>query len=300
MSVVAYEPRSVTTHENISFYRSIGRKVARSASCWWYNAYGQRLLYFAFPPQQLIEPAAGELRQLFATLPPISAVRFMSPAAAGRGNSYRWVRRGPYDLESLSANNRSKVRRGLKTCRIGRLTFTELGECGQTAQLDTLRRFGKRSVGYDTTQLRSGEHSYQAWGAWIGSALASFVITQQIDDWVHIQVNRSVNEYLRHYPNNALIFTITRMMLEHPGISAVSYGWESLHPIDSLDRFKLSLGFEQEEVEQRVVLSPLLRGLWNPATRRGLRWLETTAPTSRFVRRIAGIARFIGNAGAES
>jgi hypothetical protein len=295
MSVVAYEPRSVTTIENLNFYQSIGRQVQESESCWWYNAYGQRLLYFSFPPHRLIEPVGEELQQVFTKLPAISAVRFMSPATNGNGNSYRWVCRGPYTLDSLSANNRSKVRRGLRHCRIGPLSFAELDEQGQTAQHDTLRRFGKRITSYDASQLKSEAHSYQAWGAWIGTELASFVITQQVDDWIHIQVNRSVNEYLRFYPNNALIFTITSSMLNHPGINAVSYGWESLHPIDSLDRFKLSLGFVQEPVEQRVVLSPLLRGLWNPASRLGLRLLESTIPSNRMVRKVTGFARFISH-----
>lgn len=293
MSAVAPENGLVTARDNLAFYQSLGRQTIESESCWWYNAYGQRTFYFAFPPQRLITPQPAEIGRIFAQLPALSALRYLSPAGNGQSNSYRWIRRAPYSIDSLSANSRSKIRRGLRHCTIRPVSFEELAAQGQLAQHDTMLRQGKPARDYDAGQLAQPGHSYAAWGAWIDDDLAAFVITQQIDDWVYIQVNRSVNRYLRHYPNNALVYTVTSRLLETPGISTVSYGWESLTPLESLDNFKLSMGFEQEAARQVILLSPWLRWAWNPATRALGRLASRTLPTNRIVKQLLGLSRFI-------
>ncbi|MFN7827841.1 MAG: hypothetical protein ACK5RR_07755 [Acidobacteriota bacterium] len=293
MSAVVSENGPVTAHDNLNFYQSIGRQTIESESCWWYNAYGQKTFYFAFPPQRLISPGRAEVARLFAQLPVFSALRFLSPAGSRQANSYRWVRRGPYRIDDLSANSRSKIRRGLRNCAICPVSFEELATHGQLAQHDTMLRQGKPARDYQAGKLDHPGHAYAAWGAWIDDDLAAFVITQRIDDWVHIQVNRSVNRHLRHYPNNALIYEVTSRLLGTPGITTVSYGWESLTPLESLDQFKLSMGFEQEAARQVILLSPRLRWAWNPFTRLLGRLVSLALPTNRLVKQFRGLSRFI-------
>ncbi len=282
--------------EVVALLKSQGRKVVEASGCWWYNAYGQQRMLFAFPPQRQVNPNETEIREIFRQVPSAMVLRHLATATAASANSYLWVVRRPYSIESLSANHRSKVRRGLRQCEVRPLTFNELDECGRHAQSDTMRRLGKSESSFGISEGMRRSRAYRAWGAFVGSELAAFAITLTVEGWVHIQVNRSTTSLLKHYPNNALIFRIIEESLAGEGVEAVSYGWESLTRNESLEQFKSGMGFTREPVEQRIVIAPRLRPLWNPVSR-PLRWLLglliAARPGNPRLQQIAGICRFI-------
>ena len=71
----------------------------------------------------------------------------MGPCTGRGRSSCIWTCRRPYDLESLSRNARSKVRRGLARCRVRGVTFREIVELGRRAHADTVQRHGQAGAG---------------------------------------------------------------------------------------------------------------------------------------------------------
>ena len=117
-----------------------------------------------------------------------------------------------YGIEGLSANTRSKVRRGLRRCDVRPVPFSEICEQGRQADRDTLSRQG-RVAGLTGTRWRRYWQSaartvgMEGWGAYVGKELAAFLVTVRLDDCVEFLLARSRSDRLDAYPNNALIFT---------------------------------------------------------------------------------------------
>lgn len=294
MSVEESDNGRTRAAEVIEQLREQGREVVEAGGCWWYNAYGQRRVLFAFPPHRLVSPTEVEVDGIFRQVPSAWALRHICAAAPEAASSCLWVRRRPYTIETLSANHRSKVRRGLKQCEVRPISFDELAASSHRAQSDTRRRHGRSEAAFGVSEAMRRSSAWQAWGAFVDGELAAFVVTLEVEGQVHIQVNRSTSALLKHYPNNALIFRVTEEALARPAIEAVCYGWESLTRQESLEQFKLGMGFEREPVGQRMVLAPRLRPLWNPVSRALLRGLLLLAPRNPRLQSIAGAARLIG------
>jgi hypothetical protein len=284
-------PEEITT-----FFVSQGLRVVKTASCSWYNEYGQHRIYHSFPIHRLVTPGQNEIKEVFSSVPKAVALRFIGPVRSKGQNSFIWVCRNPYELENLSSNTRSHVRRGLKKCHVRSMSFAELVSLGWEAHRDTAQRHREdepSSLGIEAKLDNCA--AYEAWGGFVDGHLAAYIVTQWVEDWVHILLNRSVNAYLKFYPNNALIFSVVREMLSRPGVQAVSYGFEPLTAADSLERFKSAMGFVKEPVSQRVVLAPRMKLLVNPITSRSVEALASLLPGVPRLQKIAGLCRLARN-----
>ncbi len=265
------------------FLTNCGMKVVRTASCWWYNPYWQERIYQAFPLHRSIDPSPQEIKELFQRLPKAAALRFLSTTDRRGRENFLWTRRRPYKIDCLSPNSRSKVRRGLKRCQVRKISWGELGENCWEADRDTAARHGDltpSSLGL-ATELQECP-AYEAWGAFAEGRLVAYAITECIDDWLEIIVERSVTDYLKCYSNNALIFTVMEESLKRDEISTISYGLGGLVRRESLDDFKLSMGFEKTLVRQRVILRPILKPLFS-------------SPICWMVEKIAGLPKLKRN-----
>ncbi len=272
------------------FMQQSGYDLLKTSSCWWYDAYHQTSVYFSFPLHRLVRPTLEECDDVFSQRKKVWALRYVSPDDYQGGvESYMWVYRPPYSIEGLSSNNRSKIRRGLRRCEVRKVSFQALAEKGKRARKDTLERHGT-SVEEDAFDITLDQcENYEAWGAFVDGHLAAYLITQWVEDWAHLLVNRSSNRYLKNYPNNALIFTAVEELLSRPELSAISYGWEPLEDHASLDHFKAGMGAVQEPVRQSVVLRPFLRAFLKPAICRTLSKLASQFPDNSPMQKISGL-----------
>src|SRR5262245_58469381 len=92
------------------FLERLGHRVIVTPGAWWYDA--RTRFYLNFPHHRLIQPDANELAGVFRRWP--LGVRYFAPADTDGPASYALVRRGrDYNIDALSANTRSKTRRGL-------------------------------------------------------------------------------------------------------------------------------------------------------------------------------------------
>jgi hypothetical protein len=278
--------------EVVSFLASRGHSVVRTTSCWWYEEQRHTRLYYSFPTHRPVNPSREEIAKFFSQVPRAVAIRFLGVTDSRQAQNFVWVRRRPFDLEVLQGKARNQTRRGMETCEVRQVSWDQLIAGAEEAHKDTIGRHktGRaETLGFDTELARCP--AYEAWGAFIGDDLAAYAITLSVEDWVHILIHRSMTAHLRARPNNALIFCIVKELLSRQGVSTVSYGLEPLRSLDSLEHFKLGMGFIKEPVCQRIVLAPRLRLVINPITMRPIKALAGLLPNNTRLQRIAGFCR---------
>ena len=273
-----------------AFFERLGHRVIRTPSAHWYDVRSR--FYLNFPHHRMIDPEPGELSAVFRRLP--LGVRYFAPAASQGTPSYALaITCGDreYDFEALSANSRSKTRRGLARCRVERLEPSWVQAHGRAVNDDTLRRIKLRDpYPWDRYwHAAAGSDGVEVWGALADGVLAAYLVAVRAERGCEILVARSASESLRFYPNNALLFTVVRDMLKRPEVDEVFFGVESLEDYAGIDDFKLSMGFAKRPIRQRVVFHPLLR----PALQSGLAMkavaaLARSAPPGRALAQAPG------------
>lgn len=292
-SQIASANSDFSAEASVAFLRSQGRHVVETETCWWYNPYGQTRIFYSFPPNRIVEPTRTEISTVFQKARKAKALRFLSPSTASGHESYLWECTKPYGLETVSSKARNQVRQGLRNCEVRSLSLRELEHLGEKAHSDSLQRFGIEGGQLRFGNQMSNSPAYEAWAAFFEGDLAAYLVTLRVEDWAYIQIHRSVNEYLKYRPNNALIFTVLQELLSRPEISTVSYGWEPLYNLDSLDSFKLAMGSVKRSCKQAVVLKPWLQPAFPPLVCRAVEKLSEFHQSSRRLRQMAGVCRII-------
>jgi hypothetical protein len=271
------------------FYERLGHRVVQTPSCYWYDVHPW--FYLNFPHHRTVEPSASELSAVFRRMP--AGVRYFSPADAPGQPSHAFVIRDRgYDLDTLSANTRSKVRRGLGRCQMERLEPSYVRDHGRAIDEDTLRRIHVRErYPWDAYWKAVAEsEGVEVWGALAGGELVAYTVSVLADRACEIQIARSSSEALRFYPNNALLFSVTRDMLSRSSIDEVFFGVQSLDAGEGIDSFKVSMGFEKSPIRQRVTLHPVVRlALGNPVVHRLIGTIAGRRPESEFWRKLRAV-----------
>jgi len=286
-----------------NFLQTTGHRVLHGAGVPWYEA--SRGFFLSLPSHRKLALDSDDEQQLFAQWPCLG-LRF--PAAVeGPGKlSYQIVCDDPdYGLAGLSANIRSKVRRGLKRCEVGPVGFAEIATEGRVADRDTLARQG-RGERLDDRQwdaywrAAAATAGMEGWAARVDGQMAAFLISVDFGDgYVEFLLARSRSDCLNAYPNNALIFHIAEEMLRRRGMRCITFGLESLEPVGALDEFKYGMGFRRDPLRQRVLFHPLLRPLLRRHGVRDLlyRFGGERGPEGGFWRKATGLLRFADEGG---
>ncbi len=279
-----------------AFFERVGYRTLTSPSAVWYEA-GPRFL-LSLPSHRAVSVPEEEARELLHR-EKLAGLRYISDERDGGRESFQIVASGSdYGLERLSGNSRSKVRRGLKRNEVRRTSGAEVSEHAETAFRETLARQGRASEAAIATWRRlmkaaDEEPGIEIWSAWHEGELASYLLVMFLDDVVEFYQARSRNELLRHYPNNALIFTLAEDLLARRGVREITFGIESPEDVAELDAFKYSLGFVHKPIRQKVIFHPLLRGaLAVPGVRRLLDNRAAADGAHVALRKAAGLARF--------
>lgn len=279
-----------------AFYRRAGVRVVQSPSAWWYEAAPRFLLALPSHNELTLEP--GEADNLIRR-ERLAGLRYICAPSEGGRPSFQIVCDTPdFSLEKLSANTRSKVRRGLGRNEIRRITGKELAAVAERAFVETMQRQNRESAAALTTwrgmlAAADEEPAIEIWSSWHESEFACYLIAVCIDDVCEFFQARSANHMLKHYPNNALIYTLTEEMLVHRRLREVTFGIESPEPVEELDTFKMQMGFRKKPVQQRVVFHPALRMAFSmPPLRRLLISAGSKPGADVRLRKAAGILKF--------
>ena len=291
----------MTPDDLAGFFRRNGQRVARTANAHWYMPSSTAWSIFPYREYPIVDEVDySQLWRECRTAVVARSVRADADAGEANRALYICAIEG-YDLASLSSNTRSKIRRGLASNEIRRAGFDELADAGAALHESTLRRQGRRvppkaHEQWEKTCVSAKESGFEGWGAYHEGRMVGLVLGFRFDGRYHLSSIRSDAESLKTYPNNALIFTITKTALEQPDVRDVSYGLESVqHGLEGLDTFKLSMGFTRIPVHETVVLRPSLRMFRRPATRAAMA-LAKRFPERDDFRKAAGILTSGGSA----
>ena len=273
-----------------TFLERLGHKVTVGPSSYWYDQ--RRHFGLAFPHAHPIAPPPDELQAVLRASRALG-LRYATPLEAPGRPSYAFaVDDATYDLDHLSANTRSKVRRGLKHCEVRRLEPDFARARGRPANDDTVARLGWERDFYDWDRYWdavAATPDVEVWGALQGSDILSFIVAPVVDRCPEILVARSRTEALRLYPNNALIFAAVRELVRRDDVDRVYFGLESLDRVAGVDQFKDSMGFRRLPIGQRIVFSPLAeRVLRLPIVRRTALFMAQRCSDREFWRKLQG------------
>lgn len=241
-----------------TFLERLGHRVVASDNCIWYDLQPRFLM--AVPHPKAIAPDPAELSRVFRATRAMG-VRFLADGGPGR-SSFAFMLDDPaYDVEHLSANTRSKVRRGLKNCTVERIDAAYARAHAQAANTDALTRmrFEKDLYPWDHYwDAVAAVPEMEVWGAMREGDLLAYLVVAPVEGCAEFLVARSQTEGLRFYPNNALIFAAAQDYLRRPEIHRILFGMEAMESVDGVDQFKESMGFARQPITQRIVFHPLL------------------------------------------
>ncbi len=282
------------------FFRSLGHKIVQTNSCFWYSSH--RFLYKNLPIHRNVDPSQSELAKVMMRGAAL-AIRY--PGSPGEaipdGGIYVCSDRN-FGFPALSANARSHTRRGLARCTVEQIDFKDLAVKAYPLITETsLRQTGKQSSRSKAQwksfcELACQWPDLEAWGAFVDGELAAFIVAILAEDCYYIHLQKSSSALLKHYSNNALLFTVMKAALARPAVGWISNGQIALAAREGLHHFKTSMGFEIHPFKEQVVFNPLMKpGLW--AVRMVTGRLARINPENLFWRRASRALQLAGDGG---
>jgi hypothetical protein len=270
-----------------------GQRVIRTDSSYWHSE-GLHV-YQAFPYHWLIQPSGQELRELTSRHHAV-ALRYSMPLNRGpETDGYHVVYTAQdYDLDALTAWARKNVRRGLRSCSVGPISFARYVEEGWALRVDTLAR-QQRRIKESRDDFRrkysaaADLDGFEVWAAEVDHRLAATLVIFQMDAWGYMIYQQCHRDYLREHVNNALSFGVTQNLIRRPNIRGIFYGMRSLDAPPSVDEFKLRMGYQAQPVHQRVLFHPYLAPLVNRYSHRVAKTLAAVNPANRFLAKAEGM-----------
>jgi hypothetical protein len=251
----------------------------------------KRFGHLRYPTNDVGPLTVGERRELLwrRRMP---VLQFQEAAGDLPANAWLYLcdERG-YGIHSLSTNNRSKVRRGLKRLEVRQVSAEEVERAGYDAYRDTRERHGNTMM--TTEEFRANWRrqrivpSREIWAAWADEEIAAFGTVHRCGSRASIGATVSDRRHQRDYPNHALFFTMLEHLMGDGSFESVSYGLSSLRPEtdrDSLHHFKTSIGLRAVPVHRHIIIHPLLRPVVNRGGLAVARLIEGRAPAARIPR----------------
>jgi hypothetical protein len=225
-----------------------GRRIVEAGGVLWHSVEGR--LYRSIPPEIEIDVNPSDLDKMLRATGALGAL-FPSKNRPGLPSGLYVCRDRGYNLSSVQARLRSKVRRGLERCEVRPVQPSELLEKGLKLNLDTMKRQGR----YDPEFGEPGQWkrlvaaagqsaAIGTLGAFVKGRLAAYAITYREGSWYTIMHQMSSDDELENYPNHALDFEFARTLARAPDLEAVSFGTVGLAWGAGLHDYKLRLGYE--------------------------------------------------------
>jgi len=133
--------------------------------------------------------------------------------------------------------------------------------------------------------------SLEAWGAFVGEALAAYLLAIRCGECVYIHNVFSRTDLLKYYPINAVTFAFSQEAMKREGVTHTCYGIRSIKgDKQSLNHFKAAMGFEKVLVLERIEINPRLKLWFDGGLARGIHWIAGKySDRSEFAANINGL-----------
>jgi|SRR5271165_562581 len=227
----------------------------------------QKFCLESIPPHRRIHVDAAEARNLF--LRGNLVLRYTCEESEGARSTEYVCDDREYGLESLDAKARNKVRQGLKNCVVRPVEFDLLKREGCDINRSVFERQGRHGPAFLRQQRNWKQYltacekmpDVEAFGAFVNDRLCAYTLVVTIDDYAYTYHPFAESASLQFRPMNALIFSVTQVLLRRPGVRRISYGLEALASQPALEEFKAGMGFRGVPIGRRIMLNPLARPL---------------------------------------
>ena len=276
--------------------RRQGYSVIKTQSSYWYEASPR--VFQAFPFHWLIQPCESEILKFLHRNRAI-ALRYSTPIENNLGFiSYHAVYDRPsYTLDDLDRRTRQNIRKGLKSCKVEKISIERYAREGWLLEKDTTERQGRRLTiseeGWRHRFMAATDlPGFEAWGALVEGRLAASLFIFKTDDCCEMITQQCHRNYLNTRVNNALSFVVTKKMLNSTGNRIVFYSLQSLNAPESVDQFKFRMRYRPKPVRQRVVFHSLLSPFFNKATLFMTKLISDCWPNNSFLSKMSGMLSF--------
>lgn len=253
------------------FFRNAGFRVVSSPSSDWVEM--QKGFFTSIPYHRLINPSDEELDALLKST---GVIGLRYPTAVenyGFDSNLQFCRTVGYSLENLKRQARQQVKKGAMNFTVREIPPEILLNEGLKLVKNTCarqhRHDPKEEIEYWQKICLAAQNTPGAvtLGVIGEKGLAAFLIVLETTTAIEFIVQCSDEELLSQGPNNLLTFQATRRYLtERQNALPICYGLGSMEETPSLDRYKISMGYELEPIKQGIYIRKDLRWLINPYT----------------------------------
>ena len=258
----------------------------------------------SLPYQATLNPNPEDLGRMIRETRAFGA-RFPSLSWTGLESGLYVRRRCNYDIGSLHAKHRPRVRHGLQCFEVRLAEKTQLLEQGCALNLATMARQGRydpefgeprRWEKFVEAAFACTEISFPA--AFSGPRLAAYMVTCHEQNWLHILHQMSRQEDLPNFPNHVLTYEVTKQAFNDTSLEAVCYGYVPLFAADGLHEYKLRFGFEMVPHRSIIQLHPALNFLLNrAAARAAVRGARRVQPENQQLETLETVLEGAGSSG---
>jgi hypothetical protein len=223
----------------------------------------------SLPYQAMLNPDPAELRRMIRETGAVGA-RFPSASWTGLESGLYVMRARDYDIDSVHAEHRPLVRRGLQYFHVRLATKAQLLSQGWALNLNAMAGQGR----YDSelgdrrrwetlveAAFACSEVSFPA--AFRGPRMAAYMVTCREHRWLHILHQMSRQDDLPDCPNHALAYAVTSQAAGDQALDAICYGYVPRSATGGLHEFKLRFGYEIIPHRSAIQLHPVLDAVLN-------------------------------------
>ncbi len=245
-----------------------GRRIVKDCGAIWYAGPGRFLM--SLPYQAMLNPDPAELRRMIRETGTLGA-RFPSASWNGLESGLYVMRGRDYGIDSVHAEHRPLVRRGLQYFNLRPATKAQLLSQGWALNLSAMARQGR----YDPelgdrrrwetlveAAFACSEISFPA--AFCGPRMAAYMVICREQRWLHILHQMSRQENLPNCPNHALTYSVTSQAAGDQSLDAICYGYVPLLRAEgSSHEYKVRFGYEIIPHRSAIQLHPVLDAVLN-------------------------------------
>jgi hypothetical protein len=250
----------------------------------------------SLPYQTMLDPDPAEVRRMIREAGAWGA-RFPSLSWTGLEGGLYVLRARKYDIASLHAKHRPRVRHGLESFEVRPAEKAQLLEQGCALNLSTMARQGRYDPEFGEMRLweRLVEAAFASPGVscpavFSGSRLVAYMVTCRDHNWLHILHQMSRQEDLPNFPNHVLTYTVTAQAVADASLDAVCYGCIPLFTADGLHEYKLRFGYEMIPHRSVIQLHPVLNAVLNrPSARAAVRVARRLRRDSQHIETLATV-----------
>jgi len=230
----------------------------------------------SLPYQAMQNPDPAELRMLLMESRAVG-VRFPSLNWTGLKSGIYLMPKRAYDIESVHAKHRPRVRHALRWFDVRPAEKAEMVDQGWVLNLSTMARQGRydREFGDRRQWVRFVDAAFACPGvafpaAFCGRRMAAYMTTCRDQEYLHILHQMSRQEDLHNFPNHLLTYAVTRQAMLDSSVDGISYGYVPLFSADGLNEYKLRFGYEMSCHWSVIQLHPWVDSILNRSAARSM------------------------------